>query len=297
MKHLVTLFLSFGVLLTAFGQLNESIIDQTVTETIPIQCALANGRTSTGTGFFFRFWAPDSTKRELVTVITNKHVINGSGSITLFFRRALNGKPVFGNAYAITIPNDSNHIVYHPNPNVDLVAIPINDGTLKSTVDLYYRSFTESLIPNEEILETKINHIENVFMVGYPNATWDAINNMPIVRRGITASSIKLDFNGKKEFLMDIAIFPGSSGSPVICYKEGPTEENGQVGWQKEMFLVGIAYLTSQYTEEAVVLNTDQTDTTRFNKTVNVKLPLNLGVAINATEILGFKKVIKFVKK
>lgn len=52
-------------------------------------------------------------------------------------------------------------------------------------------------------------------MVGYPDGIWDEFNNQPIVRRGITATHPKNDFNGKGEFLIDAVCFPGSSGSPV----------------------------------------------------------------------------------
>ena len=33
------------------------------------------------------------------------------------------------------------------------------------------------------------------------------------------SSSIKIDFNGKPEFVCDIACFPGSSGSPVVLFR------------------------------------------------------------------------------
>lgn len=58
-------------------------------------------------------------------------------------------------------------------------------------------------------------------MIGYPNGLWDSQNNLPIIRRGITATSVKKDYNGKKEFLIDAAVFPGSSGSPVFIFNEG----------------------------------------------------------------------------
>lgn len=38
-------------------------------------------------------------------------------------------------------------------------------------------------------------------------------------RRGITATNINFDYNGKKEFVIDAACFPGSSGFPVFIWK------------------------------------------------------------------------------
>ena len=50
----------------------------------------------------------------------------------------------------------------------------------------------------------------------------DEVNNKPVVRKGITATDIRLDYNGRKEFLIDAACFHGSSGSPVFLRKMGP---------------------------------------------------------------------------
>ena len=58
--------------------------------------------------------------------------------------------------------------------------------------------------------------VEDVLMIGYPNGLWDTTHNMPIIRRGTIATDIKLDYNEKKEFVIDAACFPGSSGSPVL---------------------------------------------------------------------------------
>jgi hypothetical protein len=58
-------------------------------------------------------------------------------------------------------------------------------------------------------------------MIGYPKGFWDRVNNLPVVRKGITATPIYIDYNGKKEFLLDIPIFSGSSGSPIVLFNEG----------------------------------------------------------------------------
>jgi len=57
-------------------------------------------------------------------------------------------------------------------------------------------------------------------MVGYPIGLWDEKNNYPIFRKGITATHPANDYNGKSEFMIDAACFPGSSGSPVYIIDE-----------------------------------------------------------------------------
>jgi len=55
----------------------------------------------------------------------------------------------------------------------------------------------------------ELSAIEDIIMIGYPDGIWDSINNQPIIRRGITATQPKNNFNGKQEFLIDAACFPG----------------------------------------------------------------------------------------
>jgi hypothetical protein len=61
---------------------------------------------------------------------------------------------------------------------------------------------------------------DQVAMIGYPNGLWDDTNNYPIIRQGHVATSPQVDYKGKKEFLLDIALYPGSSGSPIVFIEE-----------------------------------------------------------------------------
>jgi hypothetical protein len=42
---------------------------------------------------------------------------------------------------------------------------------------------------------------------------------MPILRRGVTATHPKINYLGRSEFLVDVAVYPGSSGSPIFLYE------------------------------------------------------------------------------
>lgn len=127
-------------------------------------------------------------------------------------------------------------------------------------------------------------------MIGYPNGLWDQVNNMPIIRRGITATNVTLDYNGKKEFLIDAACFPGSSGSPVlICNVGGYTSKFGSLNWGKSrVFLLGILYAGPQMrvTGDLQLITVPEYQ----QKTVSVsQIPNNLGFIIKAERLLEFK--------
>ena len=79
---------------------------------------------------------------------------------------------------------------------------------------------TASLIPSKETLE-ELDALEEIIFIGYPSGIWDRKNLLPIVRKGITATPIAVDFDGERKFLVDASVFPGSSGSPVFLYNAG----------------------------------------------------------------------------
>ena len=103
----------------------------------------------------------------------------------------------------------------HPDPAVDLCVMPIAAlmrNSLQEGRGLYLKWFTRELIPNEA--ETaELQAIEDIVMVGYPIGIWDDVNNMPVFRRGVTATHPNIDYRGEKVFMIDAACFPGSSGS------------------------------------------------------------------------------------
>lgn len=73
-----------------------------------------------------------------------------------------------------------------------------------------------------------IDALEDVVLVGYPNGICDRANNIPIMRRGVTATPVHLDYEGMPAFLIDASVFPGSSGSPVFLYNSGGWSDRGK---------------------------------------------------------------------
>ena len=143
--------------------------------------------------------------------------------------------------------------------------------------DIYVKYLTEDHLLNENDL-ANISHIEDVTIVGYPDGLSDTKNNLPLVRRGITASSLHYDFNGSSTFLIDAAIFPGSSGSPVYLYNTGTFPVK----------LVGINYAVANHTIIGKVIG----DNSSISKNIEIRIPNGLGVAIHARKLLDFKEIL-----
>ena len=158
---------------------------------------------------------------------------------------------------------------------------------------LFYRSFDNALIPTCQQL-TEIDIVEEILMIGYPNGLWNSINNMPIVRRGTMATNINLNHNGKREFVIDAACFPGSSGSPIILFnKGGYTDKKGNLNWGKgRLMLLGILYAGPQQTVTGDI--TIVTIPNSQQKAMSIShIPNNLGYIIKSDAILDFIPVIK----
>lgn len=176
-----------------------------------------------GTGFFFQF--PISQTEHIAVVITNKHVVLNADK-GYFYLHTMDqaGNPDLNSPpFIAEFDNFRNMWILHPDENVDLCIMPIapliHYANTKG-IKLFYKAFSPDLIPEVSKLE-ELTPLEEVIMIGYPIGLRDEKHNLPIVRRGSTASHPALDYNGKPEFLIDMACFPGSSGSPVLIYNQG----------------------------------------------------------------------------
>ena len=63
---------------------------------------------------------------------------------------------------------------------------------------IFYVPLTTELIPDETVL-SNLSAMEEVVMVGYPIGLSDMYNHKPIIRKGITSSHPKRNYQGKKE--------------------------------------------------------------------------------------------------
>ena len=187
-----------------------------------------------------------------------------------------------------------NRFIKHPEPDVDLAIMPIApmlEMVRRSNKKLFYIPLDTSLIATQDFSKG-LSAVEDILMIGYPNGIWDSVNNQPIVRRGITATHPAKNYNGKKEFVIDAACFPGSSGSPVVLLNLGSyaNKEGGTIIGTRFKFL-GTLYAGPQHTAEGKIIVVDV-------PTQNVPIPIstipnNLGYVIKAERLMDFERLLK----
>lgn len=270
--------------------MSQSIADQLVLTTARIECVDDAGIRSSGTGFFFNFC--DIGQGKIVpTLITNKHVIRGAkqGSFHLN-TRGDDGKPNFGKHISVPFNNFESAWVMHPENDVDLAALPL--GSIVPWLESQGMNVHTTAIDRKLMALTsdlsELSAIEDILMIGYPNSLWDSHNNIPISRRGITATPPYLDFEGRKEFVIDCACFPGSSGSPIFLYNMGGyASKTGGVQLGGRVKFLGVLWGGPQHTatgEIQIVLAP-----TRNEPIAISRIPNNLGFCIKAEKLLAFE--------
>jgi hypothetical protein len=105
-------------------------------------------------------------------LITNKHVIEGASELRFAFSEDDGaGGAHANNRHWVIVADPENHFLQHPNPDVDLVALPIGGiaNQLQSAgKPIFFRTFSEAMIADLS-KEDDFLPIENVIMIGYPN--------------------------------------------------------------------------------------------------------------------------------
>lgn len=269
----------------------KSHLDNLLHSTVRIFCKNSDGTASAGTGFIFGFPAGEGTMYPLL--ITNRHVLSGTKSIVITLTKMLkHGEPDIGNHNEIEIHNVSDFWCGHPDENVDLAALPLA-GMLNAQENesYFFAALGPDYIASNELLNG-LSSMEDIIMIGYPNSLWDETNNLPIIRRGITATHPKRKYNGKPEFLIDAACFPGSSGSPVFLANVGSYIDNdGKVKIGSRVALLGVLWGGPTTTSEGRIVNSKIPSHEDAKVTTNTML--NLGFVIHASEILEFSNIFK----
>ncbi len=249
--------------------------------------AKGNRGISTGTGFIIKFAEQfiDGKYINAPAIVTNKHVVEGAEEIAFRLHASnLTGERVKG-FYEATLPLSS--FIMHPNPNVDLCAVPIAEIFVRSKMDRvkpYYYGIRMKQIPNRDKL-TSFCPSDEIIVVGYPNGIWDEENNLPVFRKGILATAPSVNYGGEGNFLIDCAIYPGSSGSPVFTVKHLFNRETFQPFVSIE--LLGVVYATYNHSAQGeIAIQNIPTNT-------NTQIPNHLGLVLNTSNLHELNEVIK----
>lgn len=267
-----------------------SLAEMITYSTVLIRCKYSNGTAGSGTGFIMNLCYEKDTNRCIPVLITNNHVVENSIETVFEFCKAdSEGNPIDTESFSFTYTG--NTWIHHPDKDVDLRCLPLGEALnqlQKTNIKIFYIPLETNLIPSQEQLST-LSAMEDVVMVGYPIGISDTYNHKPIIRRGITSSHPKKDYQGKKETLLDMACYPGSSGSPVFILNQGAYTTQGGISVGNRIHLLGILYGGHEFDVRGVL---------QFANLPNIpspvtQIPINLGIMIKSERILEFEDMFK----
>ena len=251
----------------------------------------SSGSEVSGTGFIVTLFQVEKTS--VTVIVTNRHVVEGLGDqcTFTFAKQKSDGSPDLDNHIPVTIDNFSKKYLCHE--TVDLAIIPISwllNDWIKQDVKPYYKSFSLDLIPTDAELH-ELTAIEPILTVGFPGQLWDNVHDLPVFHSGYTATAPFINFKGNQEFLIDIATWLGSSGSPVMLFSEGPYEnKEGGLNIGRRFKLLGVVYgVALQDVRGQMVI---QNAPTQVIAPGVMSVPTNLGACIDASRILEFEPLL-----
>ena len=246
-----------------------------------------------GTGFFYNLkFGPG----DILLIVSNKHVLCGKTWIELDFASADDrGRRIFGPPIKYRIEAGQLPIFAHPDPHVDLAALPLGP-LLEHLTKHGKRPHTPCLsqglfIPNHQ--QTVLHAATSVLMVGFPNGIMDEVNNLPVVRRGTLATHYKADYLGETNFVVDIAAFGGSSGSPVFAFFENMfTDEKGNTNFFGGVIfhLIGVLHSGPVITADGRIVPAPVPTGSHIAQT---NMSIHLGYCLKAFRIEELRSVIE----
>jgi hypothetical protein len=216
-------------------------------------------------------------------------VLQGAASVFVTLTTSKDGLPQFGSKKRFQVQ----HWLAHPDPAIDLAMIAIKpaiDAALNAGETFMMVACEPNLIPSDAMLQD-LTPLEDVLIIGYPDGISDNVNNVPVFRRGITATPVYLDFQGNPLFLLDAAIFPGSSGSPVFLFNQGTwAGRDGHVKIGSRLALLGVVFAVAQHKSDGQIII--KPAPTQSTPSVETLIPNNIGLCVKSAKILDFEPIL-----
>jgi hypothetical protein len=253
---------------------------------------------SVGTGY--DCYVPTGEDGHVPVIVTNKHVMAGANRMRVKFHGGVmdvNGiVQADGTSFFLELVPGNSVLVEHP--DVDLVGVTYGPALEKWSEENPGRQICRFPIrPNEIASDEDLSDLdasEAVTMVGCPNGLWDEINGFPLFRRGITASHPRFEFQGRSEFCVDIAVYSGSSGSPVFLLDRGliSSKKGGtSIGEVSRFALLGTLWGGPRINESGQIVPLPAPTDIRLGVETGVRM--HLGYVIKGRETLRLFDLIR----
>jgi hypothetical protein len=262
--------------------------EQLLFTTVYLECNTPDGKT-TGTGFVYAVWVegPKGEKGVAHFLVTNRHVLDKADQVSFQMVRKDEGadRPDLGKAWSANFPGFSEVAwVGHPDSKIDVAVMSLgfifNAVHQQSGDTPFFRAISPSVAMTDDSSQA-LDAMEEVVFVGYPRGIFDSVNLLPVARRGTTASHPAVDYEGLPAFLIDAAVFPGSSGSPVLIAQTGSyNDKSGGIVIGNRIVFMGVLAAVHLSPVIGEVREMPTADSVAVSG-----IPMNLGIVYKAVAV------------
>ena len=213
-------------------------------------------------------------------LITNKHVRDLGEGQRFHVRLPMRDKDGRLAGAARDYDLTDRRFIGHPDPTVDVLAVALDGSAISQSA---LRALPEEMLYDSARDDGDLDAIEEVTIIGFPNALRNTSTHLGIVMRGVTASPIEDLYSGLRGFAVDASVVGGSSGSMVVAGRRGALtpDRSGavRIGGGRT-FIAGIIAQTHVRAEFVRGVPVTSPDVAPF-----VMMPHGLGIAFNGTTI------------
>jgi len=213
-------------------------------------------------------------------IVTNRHVVlpkvDGQETVPDSFTVQLRVQTETGLAWdPLVLSREQllDRARFHRDASVDVAAVRVLDliGERMGSGPKYlsWHSVSKEQFAGQNNISMQVS--DNVIVAGYPNGFYDEVNLFPVVKSGIVASRWGANFQGKRCFLIDAKLFPGSSGSIVLSKPADILVHGGRVLSASEKQFAFLGIFSSEPFAEARVFETE-------NLTITERVGFNVGI-------------------
>ena len=171
-----------------------------------------------GTGFLYGDRVQHTDNREKnghIWLITNKHVLKESEKIYIKFNSATAPD---SKDYPVRLVVDGRpQWIGHQDDDTDVAAMLIDPGVLDSEDRKYQIVLSDKHVMDKQAMANQgVTEGDRVFVLGFPMGLVAPERQYVICRGGVFGRLRDYLDNSRKDYLVDVPVFPGNSGGPVI---------------------------------------------------------------------------------
>ena len=188
-----------------------------------------------------------------VYLVTNKHVVCGNeyvsspklvNHVKIAFNRFVGSRPSSKDPPTVKdlkreeckITLSASNVYFHSDSEIDVAMVNATECKLMGSA--VYPFTRDNLPPSDLILSPG----DPLIVMGFPLDFYDHSTSLPIARAATLSTPYGLKYNGRRLFLTDSILHPGTSGSPVIYDPRVMmrTLSGVAIGTRRPPFILGI---------------------------------------------------------